>query len=105
MGSSWKRQGVEEPSYHDDRSMGEHAFLAFTQSERNSLSKLDKFCQSTSIRYTRSSPQYTFAIPKHGVTSLSACGCFLTLYPAYVCPALLMVGVSKPMTHLQNQLT
>jgi len=50
MGSSWKRQGVEEPSYHDDRSMGEHAFLAFTQSERNSLSKLDKFCQSTRFR-------------------------------------------------------
>src|SRR5438128_5140430 len=49
MGSSWKRQGVEEPSYHDDRSMGEHAFLAFTQSERNSLSKLDKFCQSTRL--------------------------------------------------------
>src|SRR6266446_8349389 len=49
MGSSWKRQCVEEPSYHDDRSMGEHAFLAFTQSERNSVSKLDKFCQSTSI--------------------------------------------------------
>src|SRR5258706_7572774 len=48
MGSSWKRQCVEEPSYHDDRSMGEHAFLAFTQSERNSVSKLDKFCQSTS---------------------------------------------------------
>src|SRR5258706_16112340 len=47
MGSSWKRQCVEEPSYHDDRSMGEHAFLAFTQSERNSVSKLDKFCQST----------------------------------------------------------
>src|SRR5207249_11715849 len=49
MGSSWKRPCVEEPSYHDARSMGEHAFLAFTQSERNSLSKLDKFCQSTRL--------------------------------------------------------
>ena len=30
---------------------------------------------------------------------------FFDTLPAYVCPALLMVGVSRPMTHLQNQLT
>ena len=38
---------VEDPSYHDGRSMGEHAFFTFSQSVRNSLIKLDKFCQST----------------------------------------------------------
>jgi len=50
MGSSWKRQGVEEPFCHDDRRMGEHTFLTFSSSVRNSLIKYDKFCQPT--RYT-----------------------------------------------------
>src|SRR3989454_1621813 len=45
MGSSWKRQGVEEPFCHDDRRMGEHTFLTFSSSVRNSLIKYDKFCQ------------------------------------------------------------
>src|SRR5467141_2889134 len=47
MGSSWKRQGVEEPFCHDDRRMGEHTFLTFSSSVRNSLIKWDKFCQPT----------------------------------------------------------
>src|SRR3989454_977868 len=47
MGSSWKRQGVEEPFCHDDRRMGEHTFLTFSSSVRNSLIKYDKFCQPT----------------------------------------------------------
>ena len=52
MGSSWKRQGVEEPFCHDDRRMGEHTFLTFSSSVRNSLIKWDKFCQPTSGRHT-----------------------------------------------------
>src|SRR5882724_4501270 len=61
MGSSWKRQGVEEPFCHNDRRMGEHTFLTFSSFVCNSLIKYDKFCQPTRYEYTKAA-SYLFTM-------------------------------------------